>query len=114
VASALLALIAPGLLITLKQTSPHVLRARLRKEKVKAKETAVPLTLAARTLEVDKPLEAHPLEATPRNEAARNLEAVMVAETLVVAHLVRRNAEASHLAKDLERDLTSRILVCGS
>ena len=95
--------IAPGQLITLKQTSQLVLRAKPRKERPKVKETAVPILAA------DKTPEAHPLEATPRNEAVQSLGVVMVAKALVVARLVQRNAEACHLAKDVGRTLTSQL-----
>ena len=93
--NAQLARIAPGQLTTLKPTSHLVLRVKLSQEKEKVKvKTAAPILVA------DKTPEAHLLEATPRNEAVHNLGVAMVVKALVVARLVPRIAEASHLAKD--------------
>ena len=107
----LLVLVAPGRHHTPQPTNLLTLNAKRRREIPEEKETAALPTLVAQTLEVDIPLEAQIvlLEATPRNEAVHSLGVVMVAKALVVARLVLRIAEASHLAKDVGRTLTSQL-----
>ena len=92
VESALLEVIAHGLLTTLKPTNPVVLRVKVEMER-KAQITKIKM---AEVIPVaDKTLKDLPLEATPRNEA--DLEAETVARILVVVRLVPKIAAEENL-----------------
>ena len=110
----LLVLVAPGRHHTPQPTNLSTRNAKRRKEIPKEKETAVLPTLVAQTREVDITLEALTalLEATPRIEAVLSpvVEVVtgkIVAKTLEVVPLAKRNAEPNHLAKGKQREISN-------